>query len=92
MLFAVGSGFYIGAGLGPGPRDSVMTSLAAPGPVGWAWSAPASRSRCCAWAGCSAARSASAPLLFALAIGPLVAFFLPRLSLDPVAPTTLEAY
>ena len=31
-------------------------------------------------------------VLFALAIGPLVAFFLRRLSLAPVAPTTLEAY
>jgi uncharacterized membrane protein YczE len=31
-------------------------------------------------------------VLFALAIGPLVAFFLRRLSLEPVGPTTLEAY
>ena len=28
LLFGVGSGFYIGAGLGPGPRDGVMTGLA----------------------------------------------------------------
>jgi uncharacterized membrane protein YczE len=28
VLFGVGSGFYIGAGLGPGPRDGVMTGLA----------------------------------------------------------------
>ena len=31
-------------------------------------------------------------VLFALAIGPLVAFFLRRVSLAPVTPTTLEAY
>lgn len=28
VLFGVGSGFYIGVGLGPGPRDGVMTGLA----------------------------------------------------------------
>lgn len=28
VLFAVGSGFYIGAGMGPGPRDGLMTGLA----------------------------------------------------------------
>jgi uncharacterized membrane protein YczE len=27
VLFGVGSGFYIGAGLGPGPRDGLMTGL-----------------------------------------------------------------
>lgn len=33
LLFGVGSGFYIGAGLGPGPRDGLMTGLARRG--GW---------------------------------------------------------
>lgn len=28
VVIAVGSGFYIGAGLGPGPRDGLMTGLA----------------------------------------------------------------
>ena len=28
MIFAVGVGLYIGAGLGPGPRDGIMTGLA----------------------------------------------------------------
>jgi uncharacterized membrane protein YczE len=32
LLIAVGSGFYIGAGLGPGPRDGLMTGLARRGP------------------------------------------------------------
>lgn len=27
MLIGLGSGFYIGAGLGPGPRDGIMTAL-----------------------------------------------------------------
>ncbi len=35
VLVAIGSGFYIGAGLGPGPRDGLMTGLARRGlPVG----------------------------------------------------------
>jgi uncharacterized membrane protein YczE len=29
--FGIGSGFYIGAGLGPGPRDGLMTGIAARG-------------------------------------------------------------
>lgn len=31
VLFGIGSGLYIGAGLGPGPRDGLMTGLAARG-------------------------------------------------------------
>jgi uncharacterized membrane protein YczE len=31
VLMGVGSGLYIGAGLGPGPRDGLMTGLAARG-------------------------------------------------------------
>ncbi len=91
LLFGVGSGFYIGAGLGPGPRDSVMTAIAARGfrlglvrtgieitvlVLGW-------------FLGGSVGIGT---LLFALSIGPLVAFFLPRLRLAPVPVTTLEGY
>lgn len=32
VALSVGSGLYIGAGLGPGPRDGLMTGLAARGP------------------------------------------------------------
>ena len=31
LFFGLGSGLYIGAGLGPGPRDGLMTGLAARG-------------------------------------------------------------
>lgn len=90
-LFAVGSGFYIGAGLGPGPRDGVMTSLAARGMrvgvvrtgieivvliVGWLLGGSVG----------------VGTVVFALTIGPMVAYFLRRLSLAPVGTTTLEAY
>jgi uncharacterized membrane protein YczE len=35
LLIGIGSGFYIGAGLGPGPRDGLMTGLARRGyPIG----------------------------------------------------------
>ena len=34
VLIAIGSGFYIGAGLGPGPRDGLMTGLARRGAFG----------------------------------------------------------
>jgi uncharacterized membrane protein YczE len=35
VLFGVGGGLYIGAGLGPGPRDGLMTALAARGHRLW---------------------------------------------------------
>ncbi len=36
LLFGLGAGLYIAAGLGPGPRDGLMTGLAARGlPVRW---------------------------------------------------------
>lgn len=35
LLVGVGSGFYIGARLGPGPRDGLMTGIARRGPQIW---------------------------------------------------------
>ena len=35
VLIGVGSGFYIGAGLGPGPRDGIMTFLQGRGLAVW---------------------------------------------------------
>ena len=32
VLFAMGVGIYIGSGLGPGPRDGIMTGIAKKGP------------------------------------------------------------
>lgn len=91
LLFALGSGFYIGAGLGPGPRDGVMTSLAARGlSVGVVRTAIELVVLVAGWL--LGGSVGVGTVLFALAIGPLVAFFLRRLSLAPVTPTTLEAY
>lgn len=84
-IVAVGaaSGFYIGAHLGPGPRDGLMTGIAARGPslrltraaievtvlgVGWMLGG----------------RFGIGTIAFAAAIGPLVQFFLPRLEVPGV--------
>ena len=91
VLFAIGSGFYIGAGLGPGPRDSVMTAFAKRGVrVGVARTAIEITVLTIGWF--LGGSVGVGTLVFAVTIGPLVAFFLPRLSLAPVPTTTLEAY
>lgn len=81
VTVALGSGFYIGAGLGPGPRDGLMTGLArrglAVGPVrggievavlvlGWALGGTVG----------------VGTVVFTLGIGPLVQLFLARLAVD----------
>ena len=80
VVVAVGSGFYIGAGLGPGPRDGLMTGLAKRG-----WSIRLARTGIelsvlaigVALGGAIGLGTA----VFALGIGPLVEVFLPRLTL-----------
>jgi uncharacterized membrane protein YczE len=83
VLVALGSGFYIGAGLGPGPRDGLMTALARRGVgsiravrtgievtvlvLGWLLGGTVG------WA----------TAIQALTIGPLVQWFLHRLSPEP---------
>lgn len=80
MLIAVGTGFYIGAGLGPGPRDGLMTGLGRKGfPIG------------AARFGIEISVLGIGYLLggtvgvgtvvFAIAIGPMVAILLPRLTI-----------
>lgn len=84
VAMALGSGLYIGAGLGPGPRDGLMTGLAARGP-----------SLRLVRTGIEVTVLVSGWLLggtvgvgtavFALTIGPLVQFFLGHLDVG-VAP------
>ena len=84
FLFGPGSGFYIGAGLGPGPRDGLMTGLARRGvsvrlvrtgielivlALGWLLGGSVGLGT----------------VLFAVTIGPNVHFFLERLTLPPLA-------
>lgn len=82
VLFGIGSGFYIGARLGPGPRDGVMTGLARQ--RGW----PVGRVRtgieltvlAAGWL--LGGTAGIGTVLFAVTIGPLVGFFLPRLEVE----------
>lgn len=88
LLMGVGSGLYIGAGLGPGPRDGLMTGIAARGysvrlvrtvielsalALGWALGGTAG----------------IGTLVFAFAIGPLVQLFLDLLTI-PTATAPAE--
>jgi len=85
VLFAVGSGLYIGAGLGPGPRDGAMTAVAARGhPVGVVRTGIEVVVLVTGWL-LGGSVGIGTPL-FALAIGPLVHVALPRLTIPP-APT-----
>lgn len=82
VVVGIGSGLYIGADLGPGPRDGLMTGIAKLGPsirltrtvievtvlaVGWMLGGT----------------FGVGTLAFAVFIGPLVQFFLPRLHYAP---------
>lgn len=79
VTIGVGSGLYIGAGLGPGPRDGLMTALAR---RGW----PIALVRTCieltvligAWV--LGGTIGVGTILFAFGIGPLIHVFLPRLT------------
>ncbi len=90
LLIALGSGFYIGAGLGPGPRDGLMTGLARRGP-----SIKVART------GIEVTVLAIGVLLggaigigtavFAVSIGPLVERILPSLTITDPATTSVAA-
>ena len=86
VLNAVATGLYVGAGLGPGPRDGLMTGLAARGhsirvmrtaielsvlTLGWLLGGTVG----------------IGTLLFAVTIGPLVHHLLPKLTLPAPAGT-----
>ena len=88
LLFGPGSGYYIGVGMGAGPRDGLMTALAARGysvrmvrtvlevsvlVVGFALGGSVG----------------VGTLLFAFTIGPNVHFWLERLSLEHPEPKTV---
>ena len=79
-LWGPGSGLYIGAGLGPGPRDGLMTGLAARG-VGSIRLVRTGIELTALAAGWLLGGSVGVgTLAFALTIGPNVQLFLPRLT------------
>lgn len=87
LIIAVGIGLYIGAGLGPGPRDGLMTGITARGHR--LWVVRTGLELAALAAGWSLGGDIGVgTLLFAFAIGPLGHFFLARLHLgvDEVDP------
>lgn len=86
-VIAIGSGCYIGAGLGPGPRDGLMTGLARRSIRSWPISIRTARTAVelvvlavgVALGGSIGIGTA----VFAFGIGPLVQVFLPRLTMKP---------
>ncbi len=88
LLFGPGSGFYIGVGMGPGPRDGLMTALAARG-----YSVRLVRTVLevsVLVIGFALGGSVGAgTVLFAFTIGPNVHFWLDRLSLEHPEPETV---
>ena len=85
VIVAIGSGFYIGAGLGPGPRDGLMTGLAKRGiSIAWARAGIEIAALVIGWA--LGGTVGVGTVIFAFGMGPLVQYFLKRLSIIPVAP------
>jgi len=84
LLFGPGSGLYIGAGLGPGPRDGLMTGLASHGPsirvvrTGIELTALGAGLLLGGTVGVGT-------ILFAVTIGPNVQFWLERVAIDRAA-------
>lgn len=81
VCVALGSALYIGSGLGPGPRDGLMTGLAARGiPVRVARTGIEVTVLVVGWL--LGGRVGVGTVVFALAIGPLVQWWLPRLAIS----------
>lgn len=88
FLFGPGSGYYIGVGMGPGPRDGLMTAIAARG-----YSVRVVRTilevSVLAIGFALGGGVGVGTLLFAFTIGPNVHFWLERLSLEHPEPETI---
>jgi uncharacterized membrane protein YczE len=88
LIWGPGSGLYIGAGLGPGPRDGLMTGLAARG-VGSVRLVRTGLELTALTIGWVLGGSVGiGTLAFALTIGPNVQFFLGRLAYRPAGTPT----
>jgi uncharacterized membrane protein YczE len=81
VIIAVGSGVYIGAGLGPGPRDGIMTGLARRGiPV---WRARTAIEVVVLVTGIALGGTVGlGTVWFAVGIGPMIHVVLPHCRLD----------
>lgn len=97
VVIAIGSGFYIGAGLGPGPRDGLMTGLAeltiAGRPISVRVARTAVELSALAVGVALGGAIGIGTAVFAVGVGPLVQVFLPPLTMpkrtaDPTPPPT----
>jgi uncharacterized membrane protein YczE len=85
VIFGIGTGLYIGAGLGPGPRDGVMTGLARRGlPVAGVRTAIELTALGGGWL--LGGTAGVGTLVFAFGVGPVVHWALPRLTVAELPP------
>jgi uncharacterized membrane protein YczE len=83
LLVGIGSGFYIGVHLGPGPRDGLMTGIARRGPsLRVARTGVEGSALVAGWL--LGGTVGVGTVLFSLTIGPIVQFFLPKLEVATV--------
>jgi uncharacterized membrane protein YczE len=83
VVIAIGSGLYIGVGLGPGPRDGLMTGIARRNiPIGLARGGIEITVLVAGWM--LGGTVGVGTVVFAFGIGPMVGVFLPRMSLEPL--------
>lgn len=84
LIIAIGSGFYIGAGLGPGPRDGLMTGLGHRGvPIGLARAVIELSVLGIGWV--LGGTVGIGTVIFAFGVGPLVGWILPILKMEDLA-------
>ncbi len=84
VLVGIGSGFYIGAGLGPGPRDGIMTGITriTGFPLGMVRGVLEISVLGVGWL--LGGNVGVGTVIFAFGIGPMVQFFLQRLQVSPI--------
>jgi uncharacterized membrane protein YczE len=80
VVVAIGSGLYIGAGLGPGPRDGLMTGFAKRG-ISIRFARTSIELTVLGIGIVLGGAIGVGTAVFALGIGPLVQYFLPRLQI-----------
>jgi len=88
VVTGLGTGLYIGAGLGPGPRDGLMTGIAARGHRVWVVRTVIELTALIGgWA--LGGNAGVGTVIFAFGIGPVAQFFLDRFHLGVPAGTDL---
>ena len=85
-LNAVAGAAYIGADLGPGPRDGLMTGLVRKTGASWAWSAPSIEVSVLAVGFLLGGTVGLGTVVYALSIGPLLQLMLPAFTIKEPVP------